>query len=261
MQPMSDKELDKLFKDRFNTYEMEPSAGLWDKISGQLDAPAKAKKKPFSILWLAAASTAIVLGAGLWLSQPDELTQAGQKKQQMAIVEKTLQADQPEESQPVLEHVPAEKNVTSKVSLASVGKYSKSEGIKAQASENVLAQMPVRSKEIQPPAEVAKKENEESSSLASIQEVKTQNLNKEELGGPLHRQSELVLAQETGDKEEQEPEIGHHKIKSIGGLLNFVIAKVDKRENKIIEFKEGDEGAEVSGINLGFVKIKSRNNR
>lgn len=259
MQPMSDKELDKLFKDRFNTYELEPSAGLWDKISGQLDAPVVVKKKPFPILWMAAASTAIVLGAGLWLSQPDELTQTGQKKQQMAVVEKAKQMDQSEQSQTLQEQVPVEKNEISKVSLASERKYSKPQGVKALALENVLAQTPASSKELQPPAEVAKKENEESSSLASIPEVKTQNLNKEELGGPLHRQSELVVAQEIGDKEEQETEIGHHKIKSIGGLLNFVIAKVDKRENKIIEFKEGDEGAEVAGINLGFVKIKSRN--
>jgi hypothetical protein len=49
------------------------------------------------------------------------------------------------------------------------------------------------------------------------------------------------------------------RIKSIGGLVNFVIAQVDKREDKIIEFRDGEEGSEVSGINLGPLKFKNRN--
>jgi len=40
--------------------------------------------------------------------------------------------------------------------------------------------------------------------------------------------------------------------------VNFVIAQVDKREDKLIEFTESDEGTEVSGINLGLLKIKSK---
>ena len=48
------------------------------------------------------------------------------------------------------------------------------------------------------------------------------------------------------------------KIRSIGSLVNFVIAKVDHREDKIIEFEDNDEGSEVSGINLGVLKFKSR---
>jgi hypothetical protein len=51
---------------------------------------------------------------------------------------------------------------------------------------------------------------------------------------------------------------GQRKIRSIGSLVNFVIAKVDKREDKLIEFKDSDEGSEVSGINLGLVKIKGK---
>jgi hypothetical protein len=50
----------------------------------------------------------------------------------------------------------------------------------------------------------------------------------------------------------------NRKIKGVGGLVNFVIAQVDKREDKLIEFTESDEGTEVSGINLGLLKIKSK---
>jgi hypothetical protein len=50
----------------------------------------------------------------------------------------------------------------------------------------------------------------------------------------------------------------NRKVKGVGGLVNFVIAQVDKREDKLIEFTESDEGTEVSGINLGLLKIKSK---
>jgi len=49
------------------------------------------------------------------------------------------------------------------------------------------------------------------------------------------------------------------RINSLGDLINVVVSKVDKRKDKIIEFtnKEGDE-ATVTGINLGFIKIKKQ---
>jgi len=50
------------------------------------------------------------------------------------------------------------------------------------------------------------------------------------------------------------------KIRSIGGLVNYVVGKVDPRDDKVIEFTDNDEGTEVSGINLGLLKIKSKNN-
>jgi hypothetical protein len=69
--------------------------------------------------------------------------------------------------------------------------------------------------------------------------------------------AKAVFIEEESDIEENELR-GQKKIRSIGSLVNFVIAKVDKREDKLIEFKDSDEGSEVSGINLGLVKIKSK---
>jgi hypothetical protein len=42
----------------------------------------------------------------------------------------------------------------------------------------------------------------------------------------------------------------------VGDLVNFVIAKVDKREEKIIKVSKTDEGDnEITGINLGLFKF------
>ena len=72
-------------------------------------------------------------------------------------------------------------------------------------------------------------------------------------------ESTLASAQNTSPTNEAEQGHSRPRIKGVGGLVNFVIAQVDKREDKIIEFREGEEGTELSGINLGPIKLKSRN--
>jgi hypothetical protein len=48
------------------------------------------------------------------------------------------------------------------------------------------------------------------------------------------------------------------KIHNLSSLLNVVIAKVDKRDDKIIEFEDaGEDGAiNVTGVNLGLIAVK-----
>ena len=48
-----------------------------------------------------------------------------------------------------------------------------------------------------------------------------------------------------------------HRIRSLGDVLNVVIAAVDKREDKFIEFSNTDEDdATITGLNLGIIKVK-----
>jgi len=48
-------------------------------------------------------------------------------------------------------------------------------------------------------------------------------------------------------------------ISGLGGLINAIVAKVDKREDKLVEFTESnDDGALLSGVNLGLLKIKKQ---
>ena len=48
-----------------------------------------------------------------------------------------------------------------------------------------------------------------------------------------------------------------HKIHSFGDLVNLVVDKVDKRKDKVLEFTDdGDGDSNLTGVNLGIVKIK-----
>ncbi len=51
-----------------------------------------------------------------------------------------------------------------------------------------------------------------------------------------------------------------HRVRTFGDMLNVVIAAVDKRKDKVIEFSntDGDESS-ITGINLGIIKIKKEN--
>ena len=48
------------------------------------------------------------------------------------------------------------------------------------------------------------------------------------------------------------------RIRSFGDVVNLVMAKVDKREDKLIQFTNSDDGDEsnVTGINLGIINLK-----
>src|SRR5690606_10382894 len=46
------------------------------------------------------------------------------------------------------------------------------------------------------------------------------------------------------------------RVKSLGGLINRVIAQVDKREDKLLAFDEVGEESNLVSMNLGIVKFK-----
>jgi hypothetical protein len=68
----------------------------------------------------------------------------------------------------------------------------------------------------------------------------------------------MAADMEAQSAEEVEQPKRQRRIKSVGSLVNFVVSKVDKRNEKIIEFEDGDEGTKVSSLNLGLLKFKAK---
>jgi hypothetical protein len=46
----------------------------------------------------------------------------------------------------------------------------------------------------------------------------------------------------------------------LGGIINTIVAAVDKRDDKLIEFTDNDDddGSRVTAVNLGIFKIKKQ---
>ncbi len=238
MQPISDKNLDKLFQSRFENLEAEPSKDLWFKIDAELEGTNK-KKSSKSVIWMSAASVLILLSATLYLYKPTEVIRLKVQSDKLEVVAKTEN--------------PVKENVKTENQDADLN-YSKPEKSYKNTVYQVANYKP----------EVEKSYSQNIGKVATKEVVTAEKSVPVKIAEPVLSQPLIVentmIAQVDPEKVvETEDESPKQKVRGIGGLVNFVIAQVDKRDDKLIEFKNSDEGAEISGINLGLVKFKSRN--
>lgn len=236
---MLDKDFDKLFQERFESFETEPSADLWNKIENQIDG--KKAKKSFFTLWQAAASIAIIICAGLWFYQPKKVIMLQGKPDTMVRLQKpAVNRNSPVEKPVLAEKLPQKENKKPSNASVSVAVL--------KHNSRVKIDHPVKKNSTEVSVLVMAEP-----ALPEIREV-DKPVTDNSTGLDLVAKNTEITEVETTEKE-----IPKRKMKNIGSLVNFVVSKVDHRKDKIIEFKEGEEGPEISGINLGILKLKSRN--
>jgi len=251
MQSMSDKELDQLFQSRFEGFESEPSASLWSSIENQLE-PKAAKKPTIPMFWMAAASVVVILGAGLWFLKPEQKIYL-QGKGQLAI------KPQPVKVSPIEEPITEEIAVMSAPAIASV-KVRKPQP-RAEANEvapstetkELAVAAQTESQVVMARVELPEANEEPARTISGFAAEEVQPHSRR---GEVHQTVLAMLPPENTDQDQ--PVQQRRKIKSVGDIVNFVVAKVDQRDDKLIELSEDDEGTKISGINLGLFKIKSK---
>ena len=250
MHSVSDDDFDKLFQDRLYSYEAEPNDAVWAGITEQLGT--RKKKQPFPILTIAAASMAAFIGFGIWLAETKEPMRLSGKADRISTESPVVESAAPAiaKREVVTEKSVALKSLVAKIAPAPVQKNDpvsrpKSE-IKTPTSLKVAAL------------------NSSSETALGIDEPIERNEDKSNTSvisgkSSLKEAVMLSLAPETEiQPEEVEQYQKQKRIKSVGSLVNFVVSKVDKRKEKIIEFEDGDEGTKVSGLNLGLLKFKAK---
>lgn len=257
MHPITDKELDKLFKQRFEDAEFQPSADVWDKIAVKLDQKQKVKK-PGSVFWMAAASVVVVLGSGLWFYRPIEVIKLQGSNKDQEMVQNTPQSPLSDlgTGAPAIDpHQPEIKGFDfSKLTSSDEPTFVAAQEVTlTEGSSNELPRQNMESLESavkRNTVEVAQSKNEVKVPRFTGDQSKLDVTQPDMIASADVADDELVTEQDIASP---------RRIRSVGSLVNFVISKVDRREDKIIEFTDGDEGSEVSGINLGLIKVKSRN--
>ncbi|NEU07330.1 hypothetical protein GZH53_03295 [Flavihumibacter sp. R14] len=245
MEPMQDKDFDQLFKQRFEAFEVEPSGRSWDNITGQLDGQRK-KGKAFPSFWMAAASLVIMTSAVLLLYRPAEVIKLrGKADSQVAVNQKPAVNELEPLSSETVDRAEDLRNPVDPIRRERVSVSEKQVHKSMNGPEQNAAVISEKAEMVQGDVLIANQP-------LTVSEMPEAEIKTEE--------SEPILAQNVSDTDDAEPAgPARQKIKSVGGLVNFVIARVDKRDNKIIEFRDGEEGTEVSGINLGPIRFKSRN--
>jgi hypothetical protein len=249
MQSMSDKELDQLFKSRFDSFEAEPSASLWSAVESQLESKPR-KRAVMPVFWMAAASVVVLLGAGLWLFKPEEKVYLKGKTRIAKLQPAPVKAAPDEASVATIEARPEAAAVTAPA--MSTVKVTKP--LTELASDNARKEISYESLKQEPVA--MPKEEQPAIERNVMAAVVSDEERPHSRRGEVHQTVLAMLPEEKSGFEQPLQE--RRKIRSVGDLVNFVVARVDQREDKLIELSDDDEGTRISGINLGLFKIKGK---
>ncbi|ASU32083.1 hypothetical protein [Mucilaginibacter xinganensis] len=245
---MQDKEFDDLFRSKLHDFEAAPTSQVWDGVVEGIDG--KRSKKTMVPYLSIAASIIVLIAAGILFNQQK---QAVTTKPPVKVIAKTGQPA----TVPVTDSAPAPQQGT--VQPAAAHGVSNMAAVKhpQQAVQPVtettdpataVQQSPVAQQ--QQPVLLAVQQKQE-----VISPVVPDN------NTPLVTKPAVdetpVLANRPGSPQYAVAEKPKRKAHGIGGFLNAVIATVDKRKEKIIEFKDtDDEETNVMSINLGILKSK-----
>jgi hypothetical protein len=253
MQHMPDKDFDKLFTDRFMDAEIEPSADLWGNIAGQLEP--KKSNKPFPLMWVAAASVAVVASVMLFTQSEEKVYLRG------AAVAVTKVAPVTKiQNVPVVatEEVKAE-TVTAVLPAPSIIKRSL---LKKEVASVPTAQVEAIEKNnfvaVQPSAE---------NDHLPIKKAEAMPLNVVTTPNEVNRErpEPTIYHVDAGKIREDVENMGDSDdnkkgIRNVGDLVNYVVDKVDKREKKLIKFgTDDDDNSSIIGLNIGFLKFNKKN--
>jgi len=260
---MQDNELDRLFRSKLDDFEAQPSAGVWDGIAGELNA-GKRKKALMPFLSIA-ASILILVVAGVWF-----IPQKAKVNSNYPVQNRIVKTAQP------VSNPTSTKNHSKPASLKSshpvklneayiaANKGTHSHHIKAPGYIPVKSVITVTKQEasVKPEdkAELAMLPQKEQDIKAVVPDDETPLTIKEPAQEPSSFITKPTLAATQIPAVNKENAVlvkAKHKIRTLGDLINVVVAKVDKRKDKIIEFTDTDDDeSNITGVNLGFVKIK-----
>jgi len=265
---MSDKDFDQLFSSKLADMEMEPSANVWNNITSELDG--KKDKKAGIPFMRIAATIIVIMGVGLFFLRPEHVVT--NLHGQAVTIEPVTSAStntpatqsQSVTNEPVIEEpansveavVKHRTGVeTSSATIAKIGSSVKSPIDTVGRSQNVITvpnQTTVNTS-TQVIAVTQQPVTQTPDAKGSNLPVKANGLE------PVKNQNPIIAANPvTKTTEQVKRKRGIH---SLGDLLNVVIAKVDKREDKLIEFTNNsdDDSFNVTGVNLGLVHAKREN--
>jgi hypothetical protein len=269
---MQDKEFDDLFQSKLDNFEMEPSAQVWQNIDAELDG--KKKKGSLFTLMGIAASIIILIGAGILFMPKKVANNSNQhKNDKLAHNQVKPTVVKPENNTPVnIQPVKAEQVANAKVPAKPIERAHHSKKIEAPvastkednqliAKTEPVKPEPVKADEQPILAAVPDQKNEVKNTGTQPAEIPVTTKQPEEIKVPAIQTQQPVLASaQTPAVKQNKPVAKRRGIHNFGDLVNLVMAKVDKRKDKLIEFTDtDDDGSTITGVHLGAIRIKRDN--
>ncbi len=224
---MPDKSFDRIVKEKFEHFNAEPNPELWGNISMQLDEKPVKKRIPY--VWLSAACVLILASFTFWFnSNPVPNLVENADSQLVQTPENPIRV-MPETEPKALNIALATR---SKMRVPTKAK------LILQSAVIIPPQPDLKSENVQTQVQVLEEEKSivESATLSAAIETP------------------LVATAETETEEAVKP--AKRRMRSLSDLVNFVVAKVDHREDKLIETSDQDAVLEINAVNLGLLKFK-----
>ncbi len=265
---MQDKEFDDLFRSKLDNFEMEPSAQVWQNIDAELDG--KKKKGSLFTLFGIAASIIMLIGAGILFIPKKVANNSNEHKLAHNRVKPAVV--KPENNTPVnVQPIKTEQVADAKVPvkpIESVNHPKKIEAPVAPAKEDnqLIAKIePVKPEPVKPDeqpilAAVPDQKNEVKNTGTQPAEISVTTKQPEEIKAPAVQTQQPILASQPAAVKENKPVVKRRGIHNIGDLVNLVVAKVDKRHDKLVVFTNTDDDeSTITAFHLGALKIKRDN--
>jgi len=252
---MQDKEFDELFRAKLDGFEAEPSANVWPGIADELDSN---KRRKTLGAWVSIAASILVL-AGVGLFFIPKKTNTGTKPAENNPIAATTQpiakpqppqapgaANNPVKLKHRTEIARAQSRHGVNIGEAKTIDTTPVSAIKTAADDhpfitNIPTKTAAPTKAVVPDVAVQLAVNQ------SIDQLPGQSLKPDKLGSQnlADSKKDSVLAKRK------------HRIHNFGDLVNLVVDKLDKRQDKVVQFADDEDGdSHLTGVNLGIVKIK-----
>jgi hypothetical protein len=276
MQHIQDKDFDQLFKDRFEDAEITPSAGLWNNIQQEIK-PKKRVKLP--LFWAAAASVVVTVAIAISLNKSEKIQLHGNVASvtnHTPVQGQSIGVDgagfngadvdvtgKVETGMDELDEVAFKATKAPVVSTNSQDAGVHSASNQASAARNtkkensLLAMQPISH-----PAHLLNMEPEITSSeqrqpvtelLPAVEVSLAKNAN-------IETHTDATEALSTEQEEAEQP--SRTRIRNAGDLVNFVVEKLDKRDQKILEFStDDDDNTSLVAINIGPFKMNTKRHK
>ncbi|RZK35194.1 MAG: hypothetical protein EOO90_29600 [Pedobacter sp.] len=245
MQPIQDKDFDKLFKNAFEDAEITPSRDLWSSIESEIEPK---KKRIIPIYWLAAAAVLLIATVGILVYQQHEV----QPKQLANNVEpntKPVVEIQPVQDSTKVLDAPIEKVEqvlpTTLKPVEAVAETAVKETIKPVEKKKIITAPEIQKQEMM----IAQVEKPKEDIKAKIEDA-VSRVNQETVI------ASTVTAVKTDEVMGEDNQAADNKgIRNVGDVVNLIVNKVDKRKDKFIQFRTDDDDSSISAINIGPFKF------
>jgi hypothetical protein len=256
---MSDKDLDKLFSSQLADMEIEPSAAVWNNIKLEIDSERKDKKSYIPFLQIAAA--VMVFGTAAFIFRP--------KTEKIVLHGNSFTASVTDAQRPLvitpqpasLDNIPVI-DEPQQVS-APTNRYAKNENTRRVISVvNPSADTAAIAPQVIAAGSTDHNDNnmQQHTNAARVQLSTPKPILAVVTDDPQQKPAKaLAIANVPTLKDNAVAK--KKKIRNLGDLLNVMIAKVDKRQKKIIEFNDDDDDDTLNPthINLGLIQTRRDN--